>query len=250
MRKFFWLAILALWCAQAFGQITEPHNYAITNGATPNSTTLGSAVGTPNHTIIVIVRDSTFTPGPASLTVADNNTPSSNTYSSSTLQCTTDQCVQVFCVYNPSFSTNPPTITITDANTSNHTTGSIREYVGLAGCAIDAQAGATVTSTTAQTTNSITTTATDLLVEAFEDGGSGSYSAVTGWTNSNFDGNNPSVDADQLNVAAGSHSGNATRTIADTTWIGTIVSYKSASAGSAGIVIGPKTVIGKGTVIF
>lgn len=194
-----------------------------TFGASPITGTCSMAAITAGNSIVLIVGSNSTGNTANSLTVTDND---SNTYSHSTFEiANTTQKFQVFCVHAPTLTTNPPTYTITDTDGSNHVDGDVREYSGI-GCTFDGAAGATPTSTSTPTLNSITTTTTDVVVAGLLDSGSFTWSACGCGSFGNSDINNAAtvfIWMDKLNAAAGSYAGTATLSGADATWSGTTV---------------------------
>jgi hypothetical protein len=210
--------------SSAGGSTAVVQHKLIAQGTTPISGALGGAV-TPGNTLIIPAT----IPTSATVTISDNN---GNNYSKSTVFTTTlnstPYSIVFFCVANPILTpNNPPTITISGGPV-NHAVADIREYSNLS-CTIDEQiASTTPTSTTSATTQSITTTQTDLLVEAFYDIHHFYSSVGSGWLNSDNNGPPGNVGAifgDQLNMAAGTYSGAATLSSADAFWFGVIIAY-------------------------
>jgi len=201
---------------------------ASSQGATPLTVTLGSAVTAGDTIVVGIAGDGVDTPPTGcKFAATDNN---SNSYSSSTLFNNSTLCVQVFWITAPTLSpNNPPTITCADSAGDNHMWCDVAEFSSLT-TNTDGNAGATVTSTTSLSTSSITTTVTDTIFGFFADSGSATMSAGSGWnvidssnTNLHF------VFEYNTGEAAGTYSATASNTAADATWIGTILALKQTS---------------------
>jgi hypothetical protein len=236
MKKTF-LTLLLLLCAQqaraAITIVQGPTGGSdVATGAT--CSTLGLA-GTAGHAYVLMLGSSSQGTSGA-ITVADNNGLGAPTYSTQRNAASAQTKVRFAWWTNIPTNASADHFAVTDADGSNHTFCSAWEVSGLANSStLDQEAGATVISTVNLTTNSITTTGTDMLVAGFTDNSSNAISVAGAWTLGNTDTTPPGISEYQTSTSAGAYNGAATlATTASANWIGGIVSLKAAAAGGGG----------------
>jgi len=233
MLRWALFACLALLPAQGWGGTPVQHKSS-NIGTVPRTAVMDSAVTAGNALIVVVGGMSFDAPALGCVyTVTDNN---GNTYIALPLYNTGQLCLRVYYVASPTLTTNPPTITCNDTDGSSTTICDVIEVPGLQATPGDGNAGATVTSTTTPTTNSVNTTGTDFLIGAFMDVTSvnDTISAGSGWTTLTTDNTlRPFITQYKSGQVSGSYTSTATLSAATNTWVGTLAAFKEASAGAS-----------------
>lgn len=199
------------------GSATFVQKSLSSTGTTSVAVTLGSSVTAGNMLIVIVVGNS----GTCVFSISDNN---SNTYSATTTY--NNGRLVAYYVKNPVLTNNPPTITVTNSQ-ANAYQFSVREYSGLSGVA-DGSAGTTTpTAINPQLTDTLTTTAKDILVAGFWDAAAASNSGGSGWTNVDATvGAYNHVFEDRLNLAAGSYQGADIPASSSSNWNGFVAAFK------------------------